>query len=259
VGASCALAGVPFLDGGMWALGGEARWFMPGDGPCFECMLSDEDRKRAHERRSCTGFRVEGVEPYERHVPTTVSTAAVIGGILAQEIARYLCGWDVYAGEAAVYNGLALTMHRTALSRDPNCPYHTPYRDVVELEAGVGTLSGAELLARAEIDLGAGAILELGRDFLLGFRCPRCGRREAVDAPLGRVDADRARCPECGATRQPDVVAHLDGSEPYAGRSLQALGVPPGEVLAVRASQNARAALYELTDDVRDLWSGGDA
>jgi molybdopterin/thiamine biosynthesis adenylyltransferase len=98
VGLSCALAGVPFLDGGMWALGGEVRWFMSGDGPCFECTLNDADRERAYERRSCTGFRVEGVEPYERHVPTTVSTAAVIGGLLAQETARYLCGIAVHGG-----------------------------------------------------------------------------------------------------------------------------------------------------------------
>jgi adenylyltransferase/sulfurtransferase len=255
VGTSCALAGVPFLDGGMWALGGEVRWFMPGDGPCFECTLSDEDRDRAHERRSCTGFRDVDAEPGERRVPTTVSTAAVIGGLLAQETARYLCGWEVHAGQAAVYNGVAWTMHLTTLSRDLGCPYHEPYRDVIELQAGAADLTGAALLSQAREDLGDAAILELGRDFLLGFRCPSCDRSEAVNVPLGRVAADRARCPYCGATRAARIVAHLDGSEPYAGRPLAALGVPPGEVLAVRAGGGV--ALYELTADVRGVWVGG--
>lgn len=260
VGVSCALADTPFLDGGMWALGGEARWFMPGEGPCFECTLSDADRARAHERRSCTGFRIEDAESVdgERHVPTTVSTAAVIGGLLAQETARYLCGWDVHEGQAAVYNGLTLTMHRTTLSRDPDCPYHHAYQDVIELDARATDLTGIAFLERAEADLGADAILELGRDFLLGFDCSNCGRAERVNAPVGRVDATRERCPHCGATREAHIISYLDGSEPHATRPLSALGVPLGEVLAARArdvKEPGCLRLYELTGDVHDLWA----
>jgi adenylyltransferase/sulfurtransferase len=255
VGVSCALAGVPFLDGGMWALGGEVRWFMADEGPCFDCTLSDADRERAHERRSCTGLRLEDADPYQRHVPTTVSTAAVIGGLLAQETARYLCGWDVHVGQAAVYNGLSLTMHRTTLSRDPDCPNHTPYRDVIELDAGAADLTGHALLERARADLGASAIVELGRDVLLDFHCPHCGRVEAVNAPLGRVDVERARCPHCEATREAHILSHLDDNTAEAERSLSALGVPPGEILAVRTEQAERLQLYELTADVNDLWS----
>jgi len=254
VGVSCALAGIPFLDGGMWALGGEVRWFMAGKGPCFDCTLSDADRERAFERRSCTGFRLEDVEPYERHVPTTVSTAAVIGGLLAQETARYLCGWDVHAGQAAVYNGLSLTMHRTTLSRDLDCPYHIPYRNVIELDARAANMTGHALLERARADLGADVIVELGRDVLLDFHCVQCGRVEAVNAPLGRVDAERARCPHCGATREARVISHLDGTMSEAERTLSALGVPPGEILAVRVGQAEHLLLYELTADVHDLW-----
>ena len=255
VGTSCALAGAPFLDGGMWALGGEVRWFLPGDGPCFECTLSDADRARAAERRSCTGLRTAEDTADGQPVPTTVTTAAVIGGLLAQETARCLCGWPVYAGEAAVYNGLALTMHRTALVRDPACPYHAPYRDVVELDERAAALTARALLRRAAADLGTPAgppILELGRDFLLAFHCPACGRREAVDAPLGRVDEARQACPHCAAPRRTEILSHLDGSEPAAGRPLAGLGVPPGEVLAVRSGPRLR--LYELTGDVKAMW-----
>lgn len=253
VGLSCALAGIPFLDGGMWALGGEVRWFMAGDGPCFECTLSEEDRRRAYERRSCTGFRRQEFEPFERRVPTAVSTAAIIGGLLAQETSRYLCGWEVAAGQAAVYNGLTLTMHRTTLSRDPNCPYHQPYPDVIELDRRAAELTGRELLDRAAADLGGSPLLALGRDFLLGFDCPNCHRREPVAAFLNQVNEEQVTCPHCGAQRQPEIVSHLDDRSAYADRSLSELGVPPGEVLAVR--MGAALKLYELSGDVADFWA----
>ena len=57
VGLSCVLAGKPYLDGGMWSLGGEVRWFMAGDGPCFDCTMEASDWARADDRRSCSGFR----------------------------------------------------------------------------------------------------------------------------------------------------------------------------------------------------------
>jgi len=139
-GVCCSLAGVPFLDGGMWAMGGEVRWFLPGRGPCFECTLNREERPLAHERHSCTGFRES--DTFEQHVPATVGTTATIAGILAQETARYLCGWEVNPGEAIVYNGLALTMHKSALPRDPKCPWHQPYKDVIELESGAAEIPG---------------------------------------------------------------------------------------------------------------------
>ncbi|MDX9956169.1 MAG: ThiF family adenylyltransferase, partial [Anaerolineae bacterium] len=81
VATSCALAGVPYLDGGMWALGGEVRWFVPGDGPCFACTLTPADWERAADRHSCTGLRLD-VDADALHVPTTISTAAIIGGLL---------------------------------------------------------------------------------------------------------------------------------------------------------------------------------
>lgn len=252
VAVSCALAGVPYLDGGMWALGGEVRWFLPGAGPCFACTLDSADWERVAERHSCTGLRLEADEAAQ-HVPTTISTAAIIGGLLAQEAARYLCGLPIHAGEAAVYDGPALTMHRAALSRDPACPYHQAYADVAGLpQARAATLTGAALLARARADLGADAVLELGRDFLLAFACRACGRREPVGAPVRRVPASRETCPHCGAARVAETVSRLTGSEACAALPLAALGAPPGEVLAAWSAAGQR--LYELTGDVDDVW-----
>jgi adenylyltransferase/sulfurtransferase len=250
VGVTCALAGVPFLDGGMWGLGGEVRWFMAGDGPCFDCTLDTANRARAFERRSCTGFSTADDEPAQS---TTAFTAAIIGGMLAQETTRYLCGMKVHAGEALVYNGMSFSMHRSTLLRSDDCRYHSVYRDVIELECGVHQIRVSELLERAQREVGEHAILELGRDFLLGFVCNGCNRSEEVNSLLGRVDESRIRCSNCGRARNTQIISRLDSSSPYINRYLSELGVPPGEVLAVRSGQ--KVGFYELSGDIQHFWS----
>jgi len=255
VGLSCSLAGVPFLDGGMWALGGEIRWFVPGHASCFECTLTDEDRKHAHERQSCSGFSNQTLDAIAQPVPSTISTTAVIGGLLAQEAMRHLYGWEVTHGEAIVYNGLTMTMHRTTLPRDPNCSCHLPYREVIELNSGVAETTAQDLLEQAKKDLGKLAILELGRDLLLGFHCKGCGRYEPVDELLGKVDEAKRICEYCGKTRDAEIISRLDRSELQADRPLSELCVPQGEVLAVRGGKNGdRLRLFELTGDVERFW-----
>lgn len=252
VGLSCVLAGIPYLDGGMWSLGGEVRWFTAGDGPCFDCTLTPGDRARADERRSCSGFRHLAWEEAER-MPTVATTAAIIGGLLAQEAAKWLCGYPTPAGKAIVYNGQSLTMHRAELARNPACPSsHTPYEGVIELPHRAAELTAARLLGRAQTDLGRpaeeGLWLELGRDFLLAFHCPACGRRQPVNRLWGRTLEDEQRCPHCGAIRRAETIRAVEPDSPHAARPLSRLGVPPGEVLAVRSRNGL--LLYELTADI---------
>jgi adenylyltransferase/sulfurtransferase len=253
VGTSCALTGRPFLDTGMWALGGEVRWFLPGETACFECTLTADDRSRAELRRSCTGFRAEDArDGAERGVPATVTTAAVVAGLAAREAANHLAGYAIRGGEALVFNGLRESLHRSTLERDPSCTYHSPYRDVVNLDACAATLRGNELLRRARRDLGDSAVIELGRDFLLALHCPGCGAVEEVRALFGRVEASRAQCPRCGSARDPELVSRLSGEEACGDWPLSELGVPPGEILLAHVGD--RRAMYALTGDVAAIW-----
>ena len=145
VGRSCGLADIPYLDGGMWSLGGEARWFFAHNGPCFDCTLSIDDLERADERRSCSGFRPDWDETEQ--ASTVATTASIIGGLLAQEAIKRLCGYPVLAGKAIVYNGQALTLYRTELTRNPDCLFsHTPYQNVIELSEAAATLTPRRLL-----------------------------------------------------------------------------------------------------------------
>lgn len=251
-GINSKLAGIPFLDGGMWAMGGEVRWFLPGDEVCFECTLTEADQHRAFERRSCTGFKIEPGEMSIQTIATNINTASIIGGLLSQEIVKYLFGWQVNGGHAIVYNGLSLKMHVTSFSRDPNCAYHQKYEQVTELDAETQNLTAAELLAIGERDLGEAGILELGRDFLLRFDCPQCYRRQEVNELLRKVIVNRTICPHCGTERTPLIISDIGPGSPFAHYTLSQLGVPLGEVLAFRTRHEM--ILYEMSGDIRAFW-----
>jgi adenylyltransferase/sulfurtransferase len=259
VGRNCGLAGIPYLDGGMWSLGGEVRWFFAENGPCFDCTLSIDDLERADERRSCTGFRPDWDETEQ--VSTIATTASIVGGLLAQEAIKRLCGYPVTPGKAIVYNGQALTLHRTELIRNPDCTFsHTAYQNVIALSETTTTLTPRQLLAMGHCELerqrlaestvdttappDMPVLLELGRDFLVALQCPTCGLHQEVNQHWNQVSERERTCPSCGAIRRAEVVRTLDEGSAYIDRSLSALGVPHGEVLAVRAS--GRLVLYEV-------------
>jgi len=236
----CLLAGVPLLDGAMWALGGEVRAFLDADGPCFDCALTPDERTDLWLRYSCSGgFRAEDTAP---PAATTITTTAVVGGLLVQEAARVLFGQPVEHGSALVYNGLSGRLHRAALRRDPACPNHQPL-DWTAVEALPGSVE--EVTATALLEYVAprhteAATLELGRDLLLSFTCPVCGRHEHIGQPQGLLGSAAARCGHCGAQRRPQVTATVGIRDPWAGWSLARLGLQPGDLISVRAHEQVR-------------------
>ena len=130
----------------MWSLGGEVRWFTAGDGPCFDCTLAEDDWLRATERRSCSGYLNPAAAEADQ-IATVVTTAAIIGGLMAQEAVKWLSGHAISEGKALVYNGQSLTLHRAELSRNPHChSSHAAYQDVTELPARSTELTPKQLL-----------------------------------------------------------------------------------------------------------------
>lgn len=257
-GRACALAGVPYLDGGMWSLGGEVRWLLSGDGPCFDCTIDAASAADAEVRRSCTGFAADADAP-PATVPTVATTAAIIAGLLSQECAKYLCAQAIEAGKSIVYNGQLLTMHRALLPRRADCPAsHHAYRDIIELPRRAASATPADLIAAARQALGdAGSPAELAprdiavqltRGFVLALSCRHCGDLQAVHRHWSRIAESERPCPRCGKPRDAEVIQSVDGDSPHARAPLAELGVPPAEVLPVHVG--TRLLLFELTGDL---------
>jgi hypothetical protein len=86
--------------------------------------------------------------------------------------------------------------------------------------------------------------------------CPDCGQEEAVFDSLGRVPASRATCPNChakGKTVRRRVVTfdRVRGDEPFLDRSAAQIGVPPMDILTVRAQ--GKSIGLELAGDTSDV------
>ena len=133
-------------------------------------------------------------------------------------------------------------MHRASLHRDPVCPNHAPldWSQVVPLSASADTMSAEALLAQAHAELGAAPTVDLGRDLLLSFTCPVCGRVEPVGQVHGLVAATTAICPHCGAERHTQVTGSVCVGDAWADWTLAQLGVQPGDLLSVRAGDRVR-------------------
>jgi len=243
---ACSLAGVPYIDGAMWAFGGEVRWFLDCQDACFECTLSDDDKKFLHEKRSCTGYKPKHDAP--PIIPTTVTTTSVIGGLLTQEAITYLQGWEVQGSEAIVYDGRAMTLHRSELTRNPKCPNHDgPYDNIIQLNALPNEITPKDLLqktARENQGITQTLYLELGRSFLMHYDCSSCGYHEDVEKILSKVDESCQICPKCGNVRQANTFSQVCEQDAFSDRPLSYFGVPVGEILAVRTDRVI--ALYEL-------------
>jgi len=242
----CYRVGTVWIDGGIEALSGVARVFVPPQSPCYECSMSDLDWKLLAQRHSCSLLNRELVA--FGHVPTTPTTAAVIAGIQCQEALKLIHGRpSSLTGKGFVFEGLDHGSYVVSYSRNPGCLSHDPLETIVDTGRRSDSATGREALGWARDALGPQARLVFLRDLLLGFDCSACGSSERVFRPLDAVTEDEGRCPACGARRAPRLFHSLDGTEDFLDLTLAELGVPPWDV--VRASSGERSVGFELGGD----------
>lgn len=251
---SAARVGKPWIDGAIERLDGVARVFHPARGPCYECTMNANDWKMLEARRSCALLTRD--QMLQGHVPTTPTTASVIAGIQCQEAVKLLHGLDTLAGSGFIFEGLRHQSYVVNYTRKGDCPAHDAFAHVEELPWRAGATTVGQALERARQDLGPAAILEFNHELLRGLRCERCHTEERLLASLGKVSEKQGRCPKCGEHRAPITYHSLDGSEALADLTLEAIGVPPWDIITGRADMTSRH--YELTSDCAKVLGGLD-
>ena len=180
VGQCCYLTGIPFLDSGIWSMGGEVRLFLPNEGFCFDCTLEETDWSNAHQRKSCTGFKPDNGAA-NAPTPSNITTASIIGGIVTQEAVRYLCGGTgLKNGHAIVYNGLSIDMHISELPGETNCrcKLGSPFDEVLTTGFSVKDARPADLFKLFSSEIKGSLRIELGRNLLTGYDCSHCTKAE---------------------------------------------------------------------------------
>ena len=232
VNRSCWKVGTPWIDGGIQEISGVAKVFVPPDGACYECAMTENDYRLINLRYSCPLLKREDLMAGK--VPTAPTIASMIGGLQVQEALKLIHGLPVDEGQALVWNGQANNFYKTRYQRKDDCLSHDTYPDPIELPLAAAKSTAADLFAAAACHFGGSTqlTLALDRDLIVALDCA-CGNRRRVMQPQQLVGAGEAKCPSCGQAAKPQLEHSIDSGTPLAGETLAALGIPPYDIVRV--------------------------
>jgi molybdopterin/thiamine biosynthesis adenylyltransferase len=245
----CEKLGRPWVDGAMENLLGEVAVYMPDQGPCYECSLTQMEQAMIAQAASCRGIALRNLSLGK--VPTTSTMGSIIAALEVQEGVKLLHGdfHNALVGKRLVVNCNINDFYMTRSERKETCGGHFRYGDVTEVpEFSADTTSANDILARFKEQTGEEGYLELGREVVVELRCAQCGSVEVLGEPLRMVGEEMARCPQCGQLRQLETTHVIRGNESYAAWPLSRLGIPRLDVLEVQGPQSA--LWYEMTGDL---------
>lgn len=263
VNKACWKVNRPWVDGATESIQGVARVFIPPDGPCYECTLSERDFQVMQARNSC-GFLAK--EAYRQgHTPTTPTTSAVIAGIQVQEAVKLIHSLSpprsrsgavpaspnpalrTLAGKGFFFDGAAYDCFTIQYTRRDDCLSHETFDNIIESDlTSSSTLT--DVLDEAERHLGVPGIIDLPCEMVTELRCSRCETSQAFYRLLRSVDVDQARCPACGEMRTPEVAYEYRRGLPFGSMALAQLGFGIMDVIPAR---NGDAEVQiEITGDL---------
>lgn len=254
----CWKVGTPWIDGGIQELNGVVKVFVPPDGACYECAMTENDYRLINLRYSCPLLRQEDLQAGK--VPTAPTIASMIGGLQTQEALKLLHGLPVTGGQALVYNGIGNQFYRTQFQRRDDCMSHETYSAPLALPLQSVTATAAELLRAAcrAADLApASSRLVLDRDLVLSIDCLPCGTRRPIMKVLSRVGQREAVCPQCHQIARPRLTHSVEAGSELADARLCDLGVPPYDIVRVASATAERTFLLAgdrtavIPDDTR--------
>jgi adenylyltransferase/sulfurtransferase len=242
----CYWVNKPWVDGAIQELLGLMRVFVPGQGACYECTLTEQALRDLSLRYSCPLLARQNI--LLGKVPTTPTIASIIGGMQSQDALKLIHGMPVEAGKVTHFNGLVNEMHTTAYVPRDDCESHWTYGEITELPARAERTTLGDLLRIARADLGPDAMIELDQELITSLECPNCHTVENVLKPLSEVSFEAGHCPTCGILRETTLTHVITGEEDFLHRTLASVGVPALHIL--RAQNGVEYRFYELTGDL---------
>ncbi|MBN1673664.1 MAG: ThiF family adenylyltransferase [Kiritimatiellae bacterium] len=235
VNSACARVGRPWIDGGIDVLTGIVRGFAPPRTACYECTMSRVDWDLLNKRRSCSLLARRATQ--EGGVPTTPTTAAVVGGIQAQEVVKVLHGMDALLGRGYMFEGGSHNSYLTEYAVMPDCAWHDTPCPVEALPGVGGDTRLADLWETAAGRLGGLDAVDFGRELVETLTCSACGRSVDVFRPVDHVTEDQARCGACGAECVPAFFHSVGADSPLRDRTLAELGLPRWDIVWARKGE----------------------
>ena len=251
---ACYKVNKPWIDGAIEALSGFARVFMPPDGPCYECTMTETDWMLINKRKSCALLTHE--EMNEGKIPTTPTSSAIIAGVQVQELLKLLHrdrSLPTLAGKGFVFNGLTHDSYVVEYQRKPDCMSHDTYEQIEEKPWSTAEITLRQILDEIKCDLGESAVLDLDRDIATTASCG-CGEKMDLFTPVHKLRGKDLVCPKCGRQMTFDSIHTLFGGEDFLDRTPNEIGIPPLHIIAGRCGMEMR--YYEFTKDAEEVFLG---
>lgn len=248
---ACYRVNKPWIDGAIEALSGIARVFIPPEGACYECTMTETDWKLINKRKSCALLTHE--EMNEGKIPTTPTSSSIIAGIQIQEMLKLLHrdrNLPILAGKGYVFNGLTHDSYIVEYQRKEDCMSHDTYDEIIEKDWSVTSLRLIDMLEVVKNELGENAIVEFDREIVTNASCI-CGHEKEILLPIHFLKAEDLTCPDCGKIMQYNSIHSLNGSEDFLDRTFIDIGIPLLHIINGRAGLNTKH--YEFTKDLNDV------
>jgi len=239
----CWKVGTPWIDGGIQEINGVAKVFVPPDGACYECAMTENDYRLINLRYSCPLLRQDEIQAGK--VPTAPTISSIVAGLQTQEALKLIHGMPVASGEAMVFNGIANQFYKTKFQHKEDCLSHETYPDPVELPLSTTKNTATDLFAavREQTGLEGEFRLSLDRDFVVSVDCSSCDYSRRIMKPSYSVGMKQAQCEKCGETARPNLKHAVASESELADQKLSDLGIPPYDIVRVSTSQGEKVFL----------------
>lgn len=264
VNRQCWLTKTPWIDAGIYELGGHVTPFIPPEAPCYQCAASREQLISARKRYSCDDFKRTVFE--EGKMPTVQITSSIVSAIQVQEAIKYLCDQPIQSGKKIYLQGKTNDFDLFTLMKNDNCTGHVTYPEIISLPLtnAISLENFLKFISQEEYS-GMGATLDLrgDRTFVVSVACKSCGTTISLNKPSFKIFDTETICQDCKSGMAKNVPTHLeqravredkvdfnlvDTPSQLLNMSLSALGIPFRHVVSVRDSQESYK-YYELSND----------
>ncbi len=249
---SCYKVNKPWIDGAIEALNGFARVFVPGQGACYECTMTETDWMLINKRKSCALLTHEQMA--EGKIPTTPTSSAIIAGVQVQELLKLLHSdreLPTLAGKGYVFNGLTHDSYVVEYQEKPDCMSHDTYENIVPKPWSVRLITLKEILESIRKDLGEKAVIDFDRDIATTAKCT-CGEHKELFTPVHKLKGNMLTCPKCGEQMSFESIHSIKGDEDFLDKTPFEIGIPLLHIIGGRVGMHT--TYYEFSADEAEVF-----
>jgi molybdopterin/thiamine biosynthesis adenylyltransferase len=237
------MVGVPWVNGGIGVTEGEASYFDPDQGACFECTMTESMWEQRNQRYSC-GWLRSLIQ--EQKVPTTATIASIVAAIMVNQ--AFLVLHDdkksgLGPGQRLFVCLKPYSLNVASVPKNPECYAHEHIGQMVPLERAPHEITADEILQL--VGSPESSYLEIMFDLAVKLTCPICRAEEYLLLPTKSLDLTVLPCKRCGSERKLFSTGFIEGGSELARRKLSDLSIPRKHIVAAHSSGDRKYFLLK--------------